>query len=117
MKILLDNCVDVRAKGLFVGCDVAHVIAMGWAELSNGKLLRAAADAGFGVVVTVDKNIRYQQNLALTPVSILELDVARNRMQELEALRVHLDDAIAKCAMFRYVSVRADGVRETLFAI
>jgi hypothetical protein len=36
---------------------------MGWAEFTNGKLLSAAEEAGFDVMVTVDQNIRYQQNL------------------------------------------------------
>ena len=35
----------------------------GWDKLKNGDLLRAAEEAGFEVLVTPDKNIRYQQNL------------------------------------------------------
>ena len=35
----------------------------GWATLKNGELLSAAEQAGFDIVVTADKNIRYQQNL------------------------------------------------------
>jgi hypothetical protein len=36
---------------------------MGWAELENGQLLRAAEDAGFELMVTCDQNISYQQDL------------------------------------------------------
>jgi hypothetical protein len=36
---------------------------LGWAEVTNGSLLRLAEDAGFDVLVTSDKGIRYQQNL------------------------------------------------------
>jgi hypothetical protein len=36
---------------------------LGWAELSNGDLLRDAENAGFEVLVTTDKGIRHQQNL------------------------------------------------------
>jgi hypothetical protein len=35
---------------------------MGWANVKNGKLLRAANDAGFDAFVTADKNMYYQQN-------------------------------------------------------
>ncbi len=37
---------------------------MQWAMLENGDLLSAAEDAGFDVMLTADKNISYQQNLA-----------------------------------------------------
>jgi len=36
----------------------------GWAELTNGDLLLMAEKAGFDVMITTDKGIRYQQNLA-----------------------------------------------------
>jgi hypothetical protein len=35
-----------------------------WDTLNNGDLLVAAEAAGFDVVITADKNMRYQQNLA-----------------------------------------------------
>lgn len=37
---------------------------MGWGEIANGDLIRTAEEAGFGVLITCDRNIRYQQNLA-----------------------------------------------------
>jgi len=36
---------------------------MGWEALKNGKLLEAAQAAGLVVLLTVDQNLRYQQNL------------------------------------------------------
>jgi hypothetical protein len=35
---------------------------MGWADLDNGRLLLAAEES-FDLFLTVDTNIRYQQNL------------------------------------------------------
>ena len=43
--------------------DVSTADEMGWSELENGELLRAAEVAGFAVMVTGDKNISSQQNL------------------------------------------------------
>jgi len=45
---------------------------MGWAELSNGELLKAA-EASFDAVITTDKNLRYQQNLAERRLAVLVL--------------------------------------------
>jgi len=36
---------------------------MGWTQLGNGALLRAAVSQ-FEVFITTDRNLRYQQNLA-----------------------------------------------------
>jgi len=44
---------------------------MGW--LQNGELLNAAEAAGFDVLVTTDKNMRYQQNLVSRKIAIIVL--------------------------------------------
>jgi hypothetical protein len=35
----------------------------GWDRLANGELIASAEAAGFELLVTTDKNMRYQQNL------------------------------------------------------
>lgn len=45
---------------------------MRWDGLSNGDLLKAA-EAEFDALVTTDKNLRYQQNLAGRKLAILVL--------------------------------------------
>lgn len=45
---------------------------MGWSQLSNGQLLQAAEDA-IDVLITTDKNLKYQQNLAGRRIAILVL--------------------------------------------
>jgi hypothetical protein len=42
---------------------IVEAIERGWDRLVNGELIAAAEAAGFDVLVTTDKNIRYQQNL------------------------------------------------------
>jgi len=49
---------------------VVEAIERGWERLANGNLLDAA-EAGFALFVTADKNIRYQQNLAGRRISIV----------------------------------------------
>ncbi|HTR35171.1 MAG TPA: DUF5615 family PIN-like protein [Bryobacteraceae bacterium] len=52
---------------------VVETMARGWDKLSNGELLNAAEEAGFDVLVTTDKNIRYQQNLKGRRLAIIVL--------------------------------------------
>lgn len=45
---------------------------MGWSDLGNGDLLRAAEER-FDVSITTDQNLRYQQNLTGRQLAILVL--------------------------------------------
>jgi hypothetical protein len=51
--------------------------ARGWDELENGELLTAAEAAGFEVLVTTDKNLSYQQNLAGRKIGVVVLGQGR----------------------------------------
>ena len=46
---------------------------MGWHELENGNLLSMAERTGFEVMVTGDKNLSYQQNLANRNIALIVL--------------------------------------------
>jgi len=46
---------------------------MGWGEVTNGDLIRAAEEAGFAVLITCDRNIRYQQNLTGRRIALIEI--------------------------------------------
>lgn len=56
---------------------VTEARARGWQELENGDLLNKAEAAGFEVLVTTDKNIRYQQNLTGRKIAIVVLGRGR----------------------------------------
>lgn len=114
MKILLDNCVDIHAKTLFLDHQVQHVLDLGWDALSNGNLLAAAAEAHFDAMVTVDKNLRYQQNLDKLPLPVIELDVLKNRIAEIIKFAPFIPQAISLAAKFRFVGVKSDGAMECL---
>ena len=45
--------------------------------MENGELLAAAGAAGFEVIVTTDRNLRYQQNLENRKLAIVVLDRGR----------------------------------------
>jgi hypothetical protein len=44
---------------------------LGWDKLTNGDLLTAAEGAGFDLLLTTDKNMRYQQNLVYRKIAIV----------------------------------------------
>ncbi len=63
---------------------------MGWDRIENGELIRAAEEAGFTVVITCDRNIRYQQNLGDRRIALIELStnhwaIVREHIAELLA--------------------------------
>lgn len=45
----------------------------GWDTLSNGELLNAAEQAGFDLLLTTDRRIRYQQNLNVRRIAMVVL--------------------------------------------
>jgi len=56
---------------------VTEARARGWQELQNGELLNEAEAAGFDVLVTTDKNIKFQQNLSRRKIAIVVLGQGR----------------------------------------
>lgn len=78
MLVLFDNGTPrTLARYLIGGHTVTEARARGWDRLENGALLAAAEAAGFDVLVTTDKNIRYQQNLAGRRIAIVALGSGR----------------------------------------
>ncbi len=64
MRVLLDESVPHDLALALTGHEVTTVQARGWAGLANGVLLRAAREAGVEALVTVDRNMEYQQHIA-----------------------------------------------------
>jgi len=61
---------------------------MGWDRLSNGALLIAAEQAGFELLLTTDKNLRYQQNLTDRTIAILVLGTSQWPVLRLHVQRI-----------------------------
>jgi NAD/NADP transhydrogenase alpha subunit len=56
------------------GHEVTEARKLKWERISNGELLELAEGAGFDLLLTTDKNVRYQQNLADRKISIVVLE-------------------------------------------
>jgi hypothetical protein len=78
MLVLFDNGTPrTLARYLIDRHMVTEARARGWEELGNGELLTQAEAAGFEVLVTTDKNLRYQQNLTGRKIAIVVLGQGR----------------------------------------
>jgi len=86
MRILFDHGTPSGISGSLPGHDVTEAIERGWDKISNGELLTQAEDAGFDVLLTTDKRIRYQQNLTGRKIAIVVL-----RNSTWRVVRLHLD--------------------------
>lgn len=78
MLVLFDNGTPRDlARYLIDHHTITEARARGWDELENGELLTAAETAGFEVIVTTDRNLRYQQNLAARKIAVVALGKGR----------------------------------------
>ncbi|MGI8604921.1 MAG: hypothetical protein ACR2OZ_18275 [Verrucomicrobiales bacterium] len=58
----------------------------GWAGTQNGALLRKAVEAAFDVLVTMDGNLVYQQNIASHPIAVVAVRAKSNRLADTRPL-------------------------------
>ncbi|MCP4258136.1 MAG: hypothetical protein GY774_11665 [Planctomycetes bacterium] len=107
MKLLLDEQLPRQLATCFPDSfEVRTVQQMGWGSTTNGRLLRLAADHGFVALVTVDKNIEYQHNLATLPTMVIVLDAYGNRLQDLEPFVPGVIDVLARHSDLRIYRVQ-----------
>lgn len=80
MRILFDNGTPRGVASALVGHTVEEARSRGWDALRNGELLTAADAARFDVLLTTDRNMRYQQNLEGRTIAVVVLSKARWRL-------------------------------------
>lgn len=85
MKLLLDECVPQGIRQDFSQYEVSTVTEAGFKGLKDRDLLTQAAGK-FDVLITVDQNIEYQQNLKDSKIAILVLVARRNTIKALKPL-------------------------------
>ncbi len=82
MKVLIDECAPKALKAFLSkhGHKSLTVQEVGWSGKENGELL-ARAENEFDVLVTIDTNLRYQQNLEGRRISIVVIQSSSNRLE------------------------------------
>jgi tRNA G18 (ribose-2'-O)-methylase SpoU len=73
MRILFDQGTPRGMAAVLRGHQVTQARKLGWERISNGELLKLAEGAGFDLLLTTDKQIRYQQNLKGRKIAIVVL--------------------------------------------
>ena len=86
MKILLDECVTKKLKRFLPEHEVFTVTEMGWSGLKNGKLMSKAVEKDFEILLTIDKNLTFQQNLKRYPLSVVVLNASSSKIEDIALL-------------------------------
>ena len=73
MKLLLDENLPKKLKRDLTIHEVYHVSDKGWQGKKNGELLALMLAEGFDALITIDKNLKFQQNFSKYPIPVLVL--------------------------------------------
>jgi hypothetical protein len=90
MLILFDHVTPSGIARFLSGHTVTKAKERGWDTLTNGDLLAQAERAGFDVLLTADKNMRYQQNLRGRKIALVVLSTP-----QWPVVRLHIDKIAA----------------------
>ena len=83
MKILLDECMPRDLRRHFAEHDCQTVPQAGLAGKKNGELLTLAEQSGWQVLLTMDRGMPHQQNLAGRSISLIIIRAPSNRLPDL----------------------------------
>ena len=108
MRILFDNGTPRGVKTALSGHTVEETRSRGWDTLGNGELLDAAEAAGFELLLTTDRNIRYQQNLTGSRLAIVVLGKARWRLIKRKLTEIAAAVTAARPGSYTEVEIPTD---------
>src|SRR4051812_6519580 len=75
MRILFDQGTPLPLRKFLIGHEVRTTFRMGWAKLKNGDLINVA-ECDFDLIITTDKNWKYQQRVVSRGIAIAVLPSA-----------------------------------------
>jgi len=102
-KIILDENLPQPLRHCFPNHDIVTIQYQGWSGIQNGELIQLI-DGVFDVLLTADKNLRYQQNITVRKIAIIELPFTR--MDLLEPLIEKIEAAINNSSIGDYFQIR-----------
>jgi predicted nuclease of predicted toxin-antitoxin system len=105
MLILFDNNTPRGLNRFLSGHSVEEARMRGWDQLANGVLIAVAEQAGFEVIVTADKNIRYQQNLEGRKIALVVLENSQWPMVKLVAEKIAIAVNAARPGSYMEVDI------------
>jgi hypothetical protein len=106
VRVLLDGNMPRAFGALLPGHRVQTVHGRRWSDLDDGPLLNAA-EAEFDALITMDQNLRFQQNLRGRQLRIVLVRAPRNTVPVLAPIAPVILEALATMGPgdFRVVGV------------
>lgn len=107
MNVLLDENVDRRVRRFF---DAEHAVMtvaeQGWSGITNGELLRRA-EQQFDVLVTMDQNLQYQQNVKDRNLTVIVVQARSNRPSDVEPAMPRVNEVLQRASPGSVIEVTA----------
>ena len=104
MKILLDECLPRRLVRDLNRHSVTTVPRQGWAGVTDAELLDLAGEE-FDVLLTMDSNLVFQQNLKRSSLCIIVLQALNSRYETLQSLVPEILAAIERAGAGQIVLI------------
>jgi hypothetical protein len=94
VRVLLDEQLPLDLAALLQSHSVDTVAGRGWSGITNGELLRRM-QGQYDVLLTMDRGIEFQQNLADVSLGVLLIRSVSNRLADLQPLVPAILDALS----------------------
>jgi predicted nuclease of predicted toxin-antitoxin system len=94
LRILIDECLPVQLRHIFVGHDARTIVHMSWRSLNNGQLLAAAEREQFDIFITADARIPTTHDIAGSHLAVVV--VPTNRRKILDQITSAILDAVTQ---------------------
>ena len=110
MKAVLDEGVPRDLAAALTAAGVAtDPFDDAWAGLKNGDLIGRLELAGYAVLITNDRNMAYQQNLAARSIAVLALP--SNKLRTIIARTDDIADTVGRAVPGAHLIMNMDGTR------
>jgi hypothetical protein len=105
--VLLDEGLPKALAHVLVDLEIVTVQDAGWAGKENGELLGLAQER-FDVLLTGDRNIRFQQNLTKFAIGVVVVAGGSTKVKDLLPLVPRIREAIATVAFGTFIEITSD---------
>ena len=107
MRLLLDEMLPRKLTRYFApGMEVNTVRQRGWTSKTNGELLVASQEE-FDALVTMDRNMPFQQDIASLDLVVVLLEASSNRLEDVAPLVASAESALSRARPGELVRVSA----------
>jgi predicted nuclease of predicted toxin-antitoxin system len=107
MRVLLDECVPRPLHPFLKSIDYCTVQQMGWRGKKNGELLALMKQEGIGILLTIDQNLRFQQNLQQAGIAVIVIKAKSNKTRHLLSAIPEVLATVAVIQAGSYVEIEA----------